>query len=183
MPKKGEKLSDEQKQKMQEGRKRLQQQTTESVARPNPVATAGERAGRRKRAPLGVRRSKLTVQFPIPNHHLHWINDDKTRLHDAIQGGYEFVSEAEVGMIGDPDITPGNDDLGMKVSKTVGTKDDHSPMVAYLMKIPTELYEQDQAEKQADIDEKEKAIYRGEHSESVENKYIPAEGMKISHTN
>ena len=144
MPKKGEKLSDEQKQKMREGRARSKQQSAVSVERPNPKATAGERADRPKRTPLGVRRSKLTVQFPIPGYTLRWINDDKTRLHDAIQGSYEFVTEDEVGMIGDINITPGNQDLGRKVSKTVGTKDDHTPMIAYLMKIPTELYAQDQ---------------------------------------
>lgn len=184
MPRKGQSLSEEQKKKMAEGKAKAKAaKQAGRLERPHVGASPAERSKRPERVPLGVPRSKLTVRHTIPGHRLRWINDIGNRINDALYGDYLFVTQDEVGTIGDPNVTPGNQDLGNCVSKTVGTQENGIPLVAYLMKIPREIYEQDQKDKQTDIDLSEQAMLRGEHADDgeVEQKYIPSEGIHINH--
>ena len=113
---------------------------------------------RREIIPFGVARAKLGVTYQIPGHHLHWINDYPGRVHQAQQGGYDFVHPKEVSMsTGVAEAT----DLGTKVRRLVGKQESGDALYAFLMKIPLELYEQTQAMIQAEVDRTDQAIRAG----------------------
>lgn len=114
---------------------------------------------RRKRIPLGVHRSKMSVPAElIPDgYHGHWINDVDNRLMMAQQGGYDFAENNGRYKVGE-DINDGNSDLGNKVSQVV---DREKGTRAYLMIIPQEFYDEDQAAKLKSVDEIDKQIKQG----------------------
>lgn len=107
---------------------------------------------------------KLEVFFPEGStlretHYLWWFNDDGVRITKALQAGYEFVTSKEVAM-GEM-IVPLNEDLGDRVSRVVGTKADGKAMHCFLMKLPNELREQDEARQAAEVDSVDEVINRG----------------------
>lgn len=137
-----------------------------------PAATQA----RKKRVPLGVPRSRLTV----PERHGYkrrWINDDgKGRLQAAKEGGYTHVE--------DPDLMAGQDGGGdrpdSRVSRIVGRAEGGKPLRAFLMEIPSELYQEDQASKQRALDEVDRAIRKGRLvPQGEENRYVPESGKAI----
>ena len=145
---------------------------------------APAKTGRRKkkRIPLGSYRSKLGVeQYNIPKDKVvRWINDKAGRIHRSIEGGYEhWMSDIPTGE--EPLREKG---VGGKVSAIVGSEDDGRPIRAYLMVIDKELYEEDQADKLAELDELDAAIQGGEiESKEGDGKYVPSRGIKISRNN
>ena len=98
----------------------------------------------------------------IRDSHLYWCNDVEGALEQAQAGGYSFVTPKEVGETRD----------GSQVKRLVGTKKDGSPLYAYLLKIPQEWHEEDNAQK-AEIDDAfERAIKRGKLEEGRnDNRY------------
>ena len=138
-----------------------------------------DKPGRRSRTPLGRGRQKLSVP-KIDGYVLRWINDDGARLTQAQEADYQFVAQNEVGHVGES-VEDGNTDQGNRVSKVVGKTESGHPMRAYLMKIKREFYEEDQAEKQAQVDETDRAIREGSLEAKPDDKrYIPKEGIHIS---
>jgi len=103
-----------------------------------------EETGRKKRVPLGVQQPKMVAETR-PGYVRYWFNDKGNRLASAQAAGYDYVKEH-----GD-----------QKRSMTVGTHEDGRPMTAYLMEIPQEFYDEDQALKQVPLDEFEAAINGG----------------------
>jgi hypothetical protein len=111
-----------------------------------------------------------------------WINDRGDRLSDAQRGGYSFENDPSVGAaVG----TAGTNDVGAKpgidsrISRVVGTDESGKPIRAYLMTIPKEFFDEDQAAKADAITEKEKGMLRGLDEKGkplVEGTYIPASG-------
>ena len=98
-----------------------------------------------ERIPFGVPRKKLSLNArSIPGYVCRFINDDESRLMAALDGGYQFVYEDELGIedrrkeLGTTDQTDG------RVCRLVGKKENGNPQFAYLMKIKEELYEEDQ---------------------------------------
>jgi hypothetical protein len=126
------------------------------------VRAESDRPQRTKRVPFGVPQTKLGVQLEVPGHHLYWCNDVEGALEQAQAGGYSFVTPKEVGETRD----------GSQVKRLVGTKKDGSPLYAYLLKIPQEWHEEDNAQK-AEIDDAfERAIKRGKLEEGRnDNRY------------
>lgn len=94
----------------------------------------------RARIPFGVPRQKMSVIADLPGYFLAWINDDGGRIEEAQMGGYEFTAREEIILC--PGVTPGNGDLGSKVSMIVGKTKEGGPMRAYLMKIRNEWKEE-----------------------------------------
>jgi len=111
----------------------------------------------RTRVPLGGLRTKLNVK-PIEGYVLRWMNDFSGRIQDAEQAGYEFVSYTEIGGIGQSSTSPESQEMGEKVSKQVGVTETGAPLIAYLMKIKQEWYDEDQAEKADRVNASESAI-------------------------
>ena len=100
-----------------------------------------------KRSGLGGRDILTVADLPDQDKfHYHWINDIGDRLYQRYKEGYDFV---EKGGLSAGDITVesarGTDSL-LKKGVGMGT-------VAYLMRIPMELYEEYQAEKRAKVAE------------------------------
>lgn len=123
-------------------------------------APSPEIGGRRRgaRNVFGQHRQKLSYDAR-PGYHRHWFNDTGSRIGDAENGGYTKVNDKE----------------GKPVSKIVGTQEGGERLVAYLMEIPQEWYDEDMAEQQASIDAKEELIKRrGRLEENSDDRgYVP----------
>ena len=112
-----------------------------------------------KRTPLGVNRQKLVLNnLKDEKHCYRWVNDMGTRIADALEGGYEFVKAETALTIGIRDVVDTNTDLGSGVSQVV---ERGTGRRAFLMRIDRELFEQDQAAKQAQVDKIDDAIRSG----------------------
>lgn len=102
------------------------------------------------RAPLAVRgldQSRYVARF---------VNDVEDRIARFIEGGYQFVSRDKDGNISIGEATAGTSSaVDSRIKKAVGRG-----VVAYLLALPRELYEEDQAAKQREIDEIEDSIKR-----------------------
>ena len=128
--------------------------------------------GRQKRVPLGVPTQRLHADVPSGMTG-RWTNDTPGRIERARQGGYEFISN-------DGEVVQNRE--GCR-SEIVGTGRDGGAMRAFLMAIPTVLYEQDQAAKAALIKEGSDAIQRGKPQQAAAQDedafYTPSEGIKL----
>lgn len=120
--------------------------------------------GRAKRIPLGVQTLKLQAA-QRPGFVRRWVNDNGSRIQQALQGGYEYVK----------------DDAGQNISQIVGSKEGGGALFGFLMEIREEWYAEDQATKQELVNATEKQIQRGELVGKVgsEGVYIPKQGISI----
>lgn len=116
-------------------------------------ATAVEDAAkpvRRQRNPITGYRTKLSLQGEQPGFHYAWINEENVgTCQDA---GYEFVNH---------DIKVGNRHInvselsGKNISRNVG-----NGVIAYLMRVPQEWFDEDLAEEQRlKVDAAEERIF------------------------
>ena len=131
-----------------------------------------EGAGRQKRKPLGVPVQRLQADVPTGMTG-RWANDTPGRIQRALEGGYQFISS-------DGEVVQSRE--GCR-SEIVGTGRDGGAMRAFLMAIPTVLYEEDQRAKAALNKERMTAIKRGEPSQAAdqdkETFYTPSEGITL----
>lgn len=146
-----------------------QQETVETA---KPV----RKASRKERIPLGSPRQKLSAPT-VAGKVRRWVNDSGGRLPMAEQGGYDFVQD-NGEKIGDTNIGSGNQDMGSRISRIVGTKEDGSPLRAYLMEIDEDLYREDQADKAARIKEVDDQIRLGNVERKADDgRYVPRDGI------
>ena len=117
-----------------------------------------------RRKPLG-RKDILTVHGiePDPNFVRRWINDVDDRLPRALEAGYVFV-DRHGQLVGDESIDEARRE-GTLMSKIVGPN-----LTAFLMKIPKEWYDEDQARKQNEIDLQE-AEMKKELTDRLQGRY------------
>lgn len=144
----------------------------------------------RTRIPMSVPRSKLTTP-DIPGHHCHWLNDYAGRILQAQQAGYEFVSP-EDALITMPDVAGSpvgaGTDLGSRVSVVVGKNEDGTPLRAYLMKIRSEWFKEDQAIAQGRVDDVHEAMrqgkqeVQGERASDRGHRYVKTADIKSTFT-
>lgn len=120
---------------------------------------------RPKRTPVGGRRDILTVAGKDPNYVYRWFNDEGDRIIQALNGGYHVVTNEgdEIHEIGDLKASD-TEGVGTPIVKSVGKDAYGNPMYAYLMRIPREWYEEDQAEKQKEVDASEESIFNPDDS-------------------
>jgi len=145
----------------------------------SPAQVKAEQTAKRARTPLSVPRTKMSVP-DIPGYHCHWFNDLQGRIAQALQGGYQFVESSEVALnsfsFGTVNTETGNTDLGTRVSLVVGDIGEGRPLRAYLMKIPQELFQEDQGEIQKISDNIDQQIHRGtvgaEGGGDFSNRYV-----------
>lgn len=106
------------------------------------------------RIPMG-RRNVLKV-YGIQDdeeYHYRFFNDVGDRLFQCLEAGYEFVPKDGL-QVGDQSVDSARGTESV-VKKGVGMG-----TVAYLMRIPRDLYNEDQAAKQALVDQSEEGIRR-----------------------
>ena len=140
------------------------------------IKTMPKKVGRPKkveRVPFGAHRTKLQVP-EIKGYKLRWVNDVDGRPDEAIEGGYEFVMSDEVPKkIGQGNLHQDNSDINGRVSRVV-SKGKTAPIRAFLMKIRTPWYEEDQRAKEQKNLEVDEALRQGTPGGNVvENQYVP----------
>jgi hypothetical protein len=147
------------------------------------VGDTGEgRTIRRKRGVLNGTESKMKINKLIEGFHLHWMNDERNRIDDALEAGYEFVKPEEVGGMSNNNVTSRNQELSKdKVRLLVGSTQE-GPLFAYLMKIRQDWYDEDQGSLHEKNDTVDAAIRGGKTTTgtSTDGFYVPREGIKLS---
>ena len=105
-----------------------------------------------------VVRKPLSAQGPLnisgekdPNFHYRFVNDTGSRVYNYQQAGYEIVTDGDI-TVGDSRVSDASD-LGSP-RRVVGNQGKTS----VLMLIPKEYYEEDQARKNALLDEQDQAM-------------------------
>lgn len=108
---------------------------------------------------------------PRPGYYRYWFNDEPGRISQARDSGYEHVKNA----------------AGEHEKRVVGTQKSGGALWAYLMEIPTEIWEDDQKLTHRRTDDMESAIKRSrviaqskaEATEDEGSFYVPGGGSKI----
>lgn len=114
----------------------------------------------RNRRPFSSKEPNLplpTIAGFIPR----WFNDEENRLPRAQDAGWEFVNPSEFPTFRPSQHVAPNSDLGSRISVVCGTDELGQSIRAYLMKINKDFWDEDQAAKQKEIDETDKAIHGG----------------------
>lgn len=106
------------------------------------------------RTPVSGPRNILTVLGKDPNYVYRWVNDTDAgmRLERFKEAGWEIVNKNSDVKVGDKVVDKGTV-VGSAFTRYVGQGSQ-----AVLMRIPKEWYDEDQAAKQASIDEIEAAM-------------------------
>lgn len=126
-------------------------------------------APRQRRANLGGARLKLQVHGEIKGMHLYWCNDEDSAVEQLLADGFAFVAPKEVQM---ESFIVQDQDVANRVSKYVGSKKDGSPLRAFLLKCPEDLWEDIQAAGQQQADAWDSAILAGTVG-GVDSRYKP----------
>lgn len=103
-----------------------------------------------------------------------WINDVPARLRaKTIEDDWDIVRN-------DGGVKDDNADLGNAVMQIVGTKPDGSALTAYLCRKPKKFYDEDQAQKTAELDKQLQELRRGnDRSGGLQGDYIPHSGIRL----
>jgi hypothetical protein len=151
-----------------------------ALAKNNPSNVAEKKNSNKNRIPMSVPQQKL-VAPEIPGYHCHWMLGTASRLAQARKAGYTFVEDDETDVnnfdLGGNPEDSGNTDMGSRVSIVAGgdTSPDGDAVRLYLMKLPQELWEADQAAL-GDLNEEKAASLRGDNQ--IEAGYIPSSHRK-----
>ena len=122
---------------------------------------------------------KLSVNQTIPGYHLHVFTDQGQWIQEAIKGGYEFVSPAEVGGVSE-NVVSRNGDLGEeRIRYLVNPRAEGSEQYGYLMKIREEWFLEDQKELQEKNNQIDRAIRKGKITGENSSFYVPPGGISV----
>jgi len=141
-----------------------------------------EKPKKRERVPLGVPRRKLAFAGMDEENYSYRVIHNRpsrpNRVNEALNAGYEFVESDE--LLGEGNVT---DEIAAstdsRVTSVVGEDEKGNPMTGYLMRIPREFCEEDQAKKQELVNKREEAILKGVDSQGrpgQDGRYIPTDG-------
>lgn len=109
------------------------------------------RSGRPKRIPVHQRKVQKFRTDKDPHYHYHVVNDIEDRVEVFKEAGYEVVSGCDVDQADPQAGKPGQ--VGSPVIKSVG-----GGIQGVLMRIPIELYNEDQEAKAQKIKETERSM-------------------------
>ena len=133
-------------------------------------------AKRARPANFGGPRLKLNVIGAIPGYHLYWENDDgQGALETLLHEGFEFVEPSEVKMESHIVV---DGDIANRLSRFVGTREDGSPMRAYLLKCTDEVWQEREDYRYAEADRRDQDI-RSNRVDKGNGQYKP-QGMESS---
>lgn len=143
-------------------------------ANPSPVA---EQRSVGKRIPMSIPSLKLAVP-ELPGFHQHWFLS--TEISRALRAGYTFVDPEETDTSLAEIAGGDNQDMGSRVSAYAGTEidpRDGQPSRLYLMKLPLELWREDQSALEERSHQMLDALRAGVPATSAgadnSNRYIP----------
>lgn len=143
-----------------------------SAAQASPVIRRDSQrpaAARARSGNFGGPRLKLSVLGEIPGHHLYWENDDEGAIEQLLYEGFEFVAPDEVNLTSH---IVQDADLAHRVSRYVGKKADGSPMRAYLLKCPEEIWAEREHTRYEAADNWDNAVRNGQVAPDS-NRYRP----------
>ena len=126
------------------------EQPTDSVDQTTAPVKLAEK---KKRVPVGLRSPMAVHENLDPSYKYRFVRDKGSRIEQFLEGGYEMVTGDP--RIGDPSINKASS-MGAAFSVPAGDNEDR----VFLMRIPKEFYEEDQAAKQAKVDEIEGQLKR-----------------------
>lgn len=115
---------------------------------------------RPKRVPIAGSRDKLTVKGIPPELHACWVNDYNVERYK--EAGYSFWTGNS--SVGDNHVDSNTSMTNSHISRNVG-----NGVVAHLMVIPVELYENDMKELAEEVKAKEAALFRS--NKNAEGRY------------
>jgi hypothetical protein len=115
---------------------------------------------RPERTPINGERDILSVYGTRPGYHPVWVNEDQVPR--FLKAGYTFVDTDGV-TFGSYHIQQGNA-LGAKYTMNVG-----AGMIAYLMEIPQEWYDEDRKQEQADVTKTEASMKARARAEGLDH--------------
>lgn len=141
-------------------------QTVEEIEKANKPKRKGGRPPKKRydrdvritretRIPLGGFRDKLTVANKDPNFHYYWeldLGEKGTKIARALQAGYVFVKAEEEPVIAEAAVYTAQD-VGNIIRVAAG-----GGMYHYLLKIPKEWREEDQARVQERVNQTEQSM-------------------------
>ena len=116
----------------------------------------------RTRKPFGSQEQKMAYPDREGDHR-HWFNDNPGRIHRAKEAGYTHVEDHE----------------GENMSLVVGSREGGGPLLAYLMEIPQEWWEEDMKKNTEQTDKVMDAIQRGKSNNPDDAQYVPSQGISI----
>ena len=123
-----------------------------------PDRWAALREQGRDRTPVGGYRDILTIEGRREDLHYRWVldsNEDGKNIWKFRNGGWQFVMADELDGIGQ-DMVMKSRNIGTLIRVPANRQGDY----LYLMAIPKEWYEENQRQKQQEIDEREKSMFR-----------------------
>lgn len=112
---------------------------------------------------VGFTSSKLSVnvdRLTQAGWYCHWINDYPGRVQNLIDLGYRFVSRWEVEDLAES-VGLTDTDLAERVCRRVGTNENGSELLAYLMKTSKEIHEENMRQTQEPCDRIDAQIRSG----------------------
>lgn len=134
---------------------------------------------RKRRNTFNGTEAKLNVRQQIPGYHLHIFTDSGSRVQEALDGGWEFVTPDEIGGVSE-NVVSRNGDLGERIRYLVNPRTgEGSDKFGYLMKIRQEWYEEDQAALQAKNSQIDAAIRKGKITGDNASFYVPQNGISV----
>jgi hypothetical protein len=139
---------------------------------------------RAERIPPGMK--SLSLDYPQrPGFTRRVVCDRQGRLERFEAGGWDFVTHSTLygENPADRKITA-REGIDSRISQVVGKHKDNSPMIGYLMEIPTELYNEDQAMKMEQLDKLEAGFRQGIDPDGKgrpgsDGRYVPSTGIHI----
>lgn len=143
--------------------------TIETPSSMPTIRKASDRTQRTSRGVFNGTRGKIKVaeadvrNFAEAGWTLHVFNDEADgRIEGALSSGWEFVTRDEIGGVVS-NVVDGNTDIGNKIRFRVGRDETGGGLFAYLMKVPTSSYIEDQQEIQKRNDLIDYAIRAGKN--------------------
>ncbi len=105
------------------------------------------------RVPVASNRAPLVVKgFDHENFSGRWVSDENDRLAAFLEGGYEFVTRGMISSAGEATVESSKG-MDSRISKSGG-----QGVTLYLMRLPRNLYDEDQAVKARNVDQIEKSM-------------------------
>lgn len=139
----------------------IAQKTVNAASEARVARTNSERevAPRERTNTLGglEARLKLAVRGEIDGHVLYWENDQNGAIEELLYEGFEFVKPSEIALTSH---VVKDADLIDRVSRFVGRQEDGTPLRAFLMKCPEEIWDERTQRREAQADDWDEAIYR-----------------------
>jgi hypothetical protein len=126
---------------------------------PSPTPSS-DGSTRKRRNVFNGTEAKISVRNTVPGYHLHVFTDAGSRIQEALDSGYEFVTPIEVGGVSE-NVVSRNGDLGERIRYLVNPRATGTEQYGYLMKIRQEWFEEDQAEIQAKNNRIDAAVRKG----------------------